>query len=134
MTAQIYVASKSKHGAMWRRYRDAGEPIISTWIDESEPGQTVCWADLWSRCVRESSACTALILYRRPLEILKGALVETGAALANGRYVFYVGPDDLTFARHRLVVSCHNLTVAFDLARRTTTHCGWARERPIPRR
>jgi len=118
-TARIYTASKSKHGAMWRRYRDAGEPIISTWIDESEPGQTTDWADLWTRAVREASTCTALIWHRRDGEIHKGAFVEVGAALAHGKPVLYDGPNDLAVLNHPLVIQCSDLIAAFNLARGT---------------
>lgn len=78
----IYVASKTAHASMWREYRSVGAPIISTWIDEAGAGETTDFADLWTRCVMEARDALCLVLYRLPGEILKGALVEAGAALA----------------------------------------------------
>jgi hypothetical protein len=104
---------------MWRRYRNAGEPIISTWIDESEPGQTTDWADLWQRSIYEASTCTALIWHRQESEIHKGAFIEVGAALSHGRPILYHGPNDLSVLSHPLVIQCVNLTLAFTLARAT---------------
>jgi len=113
----IYVASKTKHGSRWRRCRIAGAPIISTWIDESDPGETVDWPDLWRRCVKEASECDTLILYLQPGEALKGALVEVGCALSHGKPVLYVGPDDTySVLKHTLVTRCTNLREAFDRA------------------
>lgn len=107
---RIYVASKAKHGPLWRRLRSGGLPIISTWIDESEPGQTYNWQNLWYRCVEEASTCTILLLYQEsPDEKLKGALVETGCALGRGIPVITVGVHGQTFQNHRLVTSFNNL-------------------------
>lgn len=89
---KVYVASKSVHGPRWITMREHGAPFVSSWIDESGPGQTSDWADLTARCVREAAAADGLIVYAEPGEILKGALIEWGAALAAGKPVVYVGP------------------------------------------
>ena len=52
----IYVASRASvpaRGAMWRRLRSEGWPIVSTWIDEDGEGQTDDFSDLWERIHRE---------------------------------------------------------------------------------
>lgn len=82
MITRLYIASKTIHAPTWRRMRDAGIPISSTWIDEAGVGETKSWANLWHRCVSEATRADALIVYAEPGEILKGALVEVGAALA----------------------------------------------------
>lgn len=51
----IYVASKTKHAHIWKRYRDLDFPIVSTWIDEAGEGETTDLSDLWIRCIREAS-------------------------------------------------------------------------------
>jgi len=89
--ARVYIASKALHGPKWVQLRDAGLPIISTWIDESGVGETINWPGLWSRCISEASDCTHLIAYRELGEILKGAWAEVGAALAHGRKVILCG-------------------------------------------
>jgi len=83
----IFVASRASiaaRGAMWRRYRSLGFPIISTWIDEDGPGQSD-YADLWQRIGREVAGADVLVLYAEPGDFpLKGGLVEIGIAIAAG--------------------------------------------------
>ena len=88
---KIYVSSKVKHALMWKGYRNQGFDIISTWIDEAEPGQSNDYADLAKRCIDEIKECDILLLYCEEGEILKGALIEVGAALALNKIVFCVG-------------------------------------------
>jgi len=92
----IYVASRAsvpERGAMWRKLRDAGAPIISSWIDEDGPGQTQDFGELWTRIAREVTSADGLILYVEPDDFpLKGALVEVGMALAVERPVYVVAP------------------------------------------
>lgn len=77
-----YVASKVQHATMWKQHRDQGVPIISTWIDETEPGQTKSLGELWVRIKEEIRQCDGLVFYAGPNELLKGAFVEAGIALA----------------------------------------------------
>jgi hypothetical protein len=101
---KIYMASKAKYGPLWQVLRANGANIISTWIDEWGVGQTIDWSDLWSRAIREASTADRVIVYRgAPSEILKGALVEVGAALAANVPVLAVGCSDLRFTHHPLV-------------------------------
>lgn len=108
----IYIASKTAHAAKWKHMRSDGLPIISTWIDEAGVGESQCLIDLWRRCINESCMCDALIVYREPGEILKGALIEVGAALACGVHVFAVGCGEFTFVNHPLVTQCADLSEA----------------------
>lgn len=122
--AGIYVASRSTHGPMWRVLRDGGHRIISTWINESGEGETADWPDLWRRCIAEASSAAALILYA-PVEDgqLKGALIETGAALANGRPVYFVGDGSArrySWLAHPAVTECPSVEIALHLAARAT--------------
>jgi hypothetical protein len=115
----IYMASKAKHGARWRALRDQGWPIISTWINESEVGQTVDWTDLWVRSIRESSAARVLIAYHERGEVMKGALVEMGAALSRDRHVLWVGLDkEYTSWNHPNVIPCSSLEDALERCER----------------
>lgn len=107
---RIYVCSKTYHAPMWRQLRDelalgsAGHRIISTWIDEVEPGETKDRADLARRCIDEASTADRLIIYRELGDLLKGGFIEIGAALASKVEVVYVGPNDLgsVFSWHPL--------------------------------
>jgi hypothetical protein len=117
----IYVASKTVHAPRWLDARAAGLPISSTWIDEAGVGDTSDWPDLWQRCIKEASHSAALVLYQEAGEALKGALVETGAALAGGARVYYVGngmTKQLSVVHHPRVLSCGSLAQAWELALR----------------
>lgn len=92
----VYAASRAslpERGAMWRRLRSAGYPIISTWIDEDGPGETADFSELWPRIVREVHSAVGLVLYVEPLDFpIKGALTEVGIALGAGIPVALVRP------------------------------------------
>jgi hypothetical protein len=112
----IYTASKTRHAPFWRQLRDAGAPIISTWIDEAGEGESADLHDLWRRCIEESCACDHLIVYREPQDVLKGAWVEIGAALASGKPVYAVGLDGFTISKYRGITHFPSLADAFKAA------------------
>lgn len=102
---RIYIASKTIHAPKWRRLRTEGYNIISTWIDEAGFGQTHDYAELSVRCIKEIRQSDFLVLYCEDGEILKGALIEAGIALAFGEEVRSVGKCDIlsrVFSKHPL--------------------------------
>jgi hypothetical protein len=104
MSQGIYVASKTKHAEMWRLLR-TNMHIESTWIDEAGEGETDDYSELAARCLREVQSSSALVLYCQPGDVLKGALIEVGAALAFGIPVYCVGTCESlsrVFSRHPL--------------------------------
>lgn len=114
----VYMASKTAHAGRWRDLRKQGFPVACTWIDEAGAGETADFPDLWARCIREAATAAALILYCEPGEILKGALVEVGAALAAGVPVLWVGPaGSHTVTQHAGVRWCDMLDAALAAAR-----------------
>ena len=114
----IYIASKTRHADRWRFLRDkVGEPIISTWIDEAGVGETSDFNDLWQRCLREATACQVLIVYREPEDVLKGAWVEMGAALASGVPVYAIGLEEFTIAKYQGVRHFTDMKEAIAAAR-----------------
>lgn len=112
-TIRVYVASKAVHGDRWVKLRqslrekETDVEIVSTWIDEAGEGQTADYGELSQRCFREISAADALWLFCLPDEILKGALVEVGMALALGKKVIYTGPVNAPSISR--VFRCHPL-------------------------
>lgn len=88
MRQGIYVASRAslpERSAMWRRHRECGAVINSTWIDEAGEGETDDFSELWVRITAEISRSEMLILYAEPGDFpLKGALIEVGIALGHG--------------------------------------------------
>jgi hypothetical protein len=99
----IYIASKTYHAPLWRDLRTQGIPIISTWIDEAGDEESSSFEDLWRRCIDEASSAQFTIVYRASGDVLKGALIEVGAALASGRQVIAVGCEGFTFTHHKQV-------------------------------
>lgn len=114
----IYIASKTRHADRWLAMRAAGAPIISTWIDEAGEGASADLHDLWDRCITESKSCKTLIVYREPDDVLKGAWVEIGAALAAGVPVFAVGLDGFTISHFRGIRHFPTIEEAFAAASR----------------
>lgn len=93
---KIYAASRAsipERGAMWRRLRDKGHNIISSWTDEDGEGASQDFDDLWQRIVDEVTGADRLILYAEAGDFpLKGAFIEVGMALAANVPVFVVLP------------------------------------------
>lgn len=89
--AAIYVASKVQHAEKWLALRAKGANIVSTWIDEAGDGQSADYEELAARCLSEISSSDVVLLYCEGDEILKGALIEAGAALALGKPIHCVG-------------------------------------------
>lgn len=120
MSKSFYIASKTKHAPKWKNFRSEGVNIISTWIDEAEPGQSLDFKDLACRCISEASRAEVTVLYCEPGEILKGALVEMGAALANWREVRIVGECaslSPVLNKHPLCYPYPSLEEAFEMER-----------------
>lgn len=91
MKRGIYVASRTKHAAMWKQCRAEGVPIISTWIDEAGEGETANFGDLWLRIQKEVVGAERLVFFAENGDFpLKGALIEVGMALAAGVPVYLV--------------------------------------------
>lgn len=91
---RIYIAGKAGYAPFFRQLRDEhGLPLRSSWLDERFRGQLTDTqkVELWTLCEREASECDLLILYSRPDDVHKGALVEAGCALGNRKPVYQVG-------------------------------------------
>ncbi len=118
---KIYIASKSEHGPKWREMRsllaEEGHEVISTWIDESGPGESADMTDLWVRCIREASSCDILIAVYYPGEVWKGAFLEIGAALAHGKLVYAIGRPPGSWVNHPLVTLAADIFDAIEDAR-----------------
>ena len=118
----IYVASKVKFAHVWRAYKEAGFPINSSWIDMDSTGDPDFFLTLWDLCIEQASTCAALVLYAPDDSVLKGALVEVGAALAQNKPVIVVGDSDglKSVKHHRNIRVLTDLDEAMYLAK---TYC-----------
>lgn len=118
----IYVSSRSRRGPLWQELRDHGLPIAATWIDESGPGETSDFHDLYARCTKEAARATVNIWLAVPEDgPWFGALIEVGATLGNGGLVIAV-TDDVSvlrgWDRHPKVIVVDNLHTACVMALR----------------
>ena len=113
---RVYIASKTKHAALWRSLRKT-MGFISTWIDEAGEGETSDFADLWRRCIEEARTADALVAYHEPGDVWKGAFVEIGAALAAGVPVYVIGDPPGSWPNHPLVTRCASLAIAHQVMR-----------------
>lgn len=85
----IYVASKVRWWPLWVGFKTKF-PIISTWIHEPEAGQSDM-EELWFRIGKEIQKSRGLVLWVTADDFpLKGALIETGMALALNLPVYVV--------------------------------------------
>jgi hypothetical protein len=109
---RIYISSKVKYAPVWRALRASGVPIISSWIDHET---VTSWDVLWEMCVQEASVADVVIVYAEPGDVLAGALVEVGAALAAGRRVISVGCEHYTWTSHPQVRIAPTLELALEL-------------------
>lgn len=115
MPIKIYIASKTRHAARWQTLRAQGYNIISTWIDEAGKGESKDLRDLAIRCIDEAKSADRVILYASENDILKGALMEVGAALACNVPVYVVGMSEsfeTALNQHPLWFDCLNLKEA----------------------
>ncbi len=70
---------------MWRRFRQLGCQITSTWIDQADQQETADFSELWDRIRQEIANSDRLVLYAEAGDFpLKGALIEVGMALGMG--------------------------------------------------
>jgi hypothetical protein len=120
MKPTVYPASKPRHAPMWRNLRDRGHlNIIGTWInyDEKDDNTIPCWTGLWLACAREAAAADVTVVYVERDDVLRGAYVEMGVALASGKLVIVVNPDDVTVTdavHHPMVTMVKSMGAALD--------------------
>lgn len=122
MMPRIYTASKTRHAGKWRDLRAAGHAVCASWIDEECPEDKSKpeIPGLWAAMVREAAGCDAVLMYHEAGEVLKGALIEVGCALAHGKPVYLCGDVSVkalgSWVSHPLVTVCvGGIPAALDL-------------------
>jgi hypothetical protein len=113
----VYVTSKIKHAGTWKSLRQKGLPITSTWIDEPLITEPVELTRAWELWIQEAFSCAKLFVYIEAGDVLKGGMVEIGAALAGGAQVVVVGdPSQLgTAIYHPNVHTANDLKAGIEL-------------------
>lgn len=87
----IYIASKVKHAQRWLDLKAKGYPFNSRWLTAPNDMTPEQYAELWGKISQDVMIADALILYVELGEVLKGALIEMGMAMANNTPVYVVG-------------------------------------------
>jgi hypothetical protein len=94
---RIYIASKAKHRPRWREFRDLDDRFIGV----DDPNQ-IDYPKHWKECVQDVKDCDVLVMYVETGEVMKGALIELGMALAQGKEIIVAGDlgDNGTWWHH----------------------------------
>jgi hypothetical protein len=96
----VYVASKAKFWPWWQALRSAGLPITSSWIDwernidNTEPDDDE-WRAHSAKSLEQAAAADIVLLYVDREDVRHfGSLLEAGAALGAGKWVYLVAPHE----------------------------------------
>lgn len=135
MKPTIYIASKIWHAPKWRALKEQGHNIIASWIDPQyfeADGKTGLPLEhyqarfLWDGCAKEPAIADVTIIYAEQGDVLKGGLIECGAALGAGKFVIQVGScasleagdgSDATFTKHHRWYRADSIDEALSMAR-----------------
>lgn len=91
----IYVASHIRFIDFWKKLRDSGVTISSTWIDHvTERGDKKAISRLWLNCFEEIRQSDMIMVKAEKEDRLKGVLAEIGAALVLDKPVYLVGENN----------------------------------------
>lgn len=124
----VYTASKLHHAPLWRRLAIAWPEIHFTarWPNNhvSATGHPL-WPEgspahgqiFWEHDVQDIENSDVLLCYAEGFDVLRGALVEVGIALALSRHVIVVGESDSygTWQYHKNVLRVKDLPAARNL-------------------
>ena len=121
---RIYTASKLRHGHMWRKICDNRSDVIlhARWLKHipiGTPDDPMNAPAFWLQDQQDIRDSDAVLVYAEPTDMLRGALVEVGMALAYGVPVIVVGDheDYGTWRWHPLVHWAPDIDAAIALAK-----------------
>ena len=121
---KVYIASKLAHAEYFKRLRDdwenQGIDLHARWFDQATlelGGADLTHHDFhifWLVDEEDVQDADALILYAKRGDKLRGALVETGMAIAYGKLVIVIGDheDYGTWQHHPMVTRADSLAHA----------------------
>ncbi len=92
---KIYVASNIRFSDFWKKLRDSGVAISSTWIDcAPDLDDTEAISGLWINIFEEIRQSDMVMVKAEEEDTFKGVLVEIGAALVLDKPVYLVGENN----------------------------------------
>lgn len=118
---KVYIASKLHHAVRWKKLRIQWAPQIdlhARWFDQAhiEQNEKPSKEDFkifWQVDAEDVANSDALIIYGEKDEVLRGALIEAGIAIANNILVLTVGDGNFgTWRNHPCVVEAVTLEYA----------------------
>jgi nucleoside 2-deoxyribosyltransferase len=120
VSIKVYTASKLTEAQRWRDLREAWPEVdfVARWpfmhvgnVPDDSPS---CAKVFWQHDLADVAAADVVLVYGAPEHHLRGALVETGMAIALGKWVIVVGEheDYGTWRWHPLVYSAEDLASA----------------------
>jgi hypothetical protein len=95
---RVYPSSKVKHAPMWREIQQTVPHVFfnARWVKRAERESDLKegdFLDLWHECQADIESSDVVLVYAEEGDVLKGALVEVGIALANRIRVLLVTPE-----------------------------------------
>ena len=121
---RVYTASKLHYAPLWRKINEENPHIFfhARWIKHvaiGTPDSPENAIRFWVEDEEDVRTADAVLIYAKPGEHLRGALVEAGIALACGVQIIVVGehPDYGTWQYHPRVKRCATLAAALELFR-----------------
>ena len=112
---KVYFASKLSHAPLHERLRNEWSDVhfVSRWwlyVDKIEDAAHEA-EKFWEDDLADIDRADVVLVYARPEDRLRGALVEVGYAIARGKMVLLVGdhPDYGTWQHHSSVERVVNL-------------------------
>lgn len=122
---RVYTASKLTTAPYWRELEKQWPFVIfhARWLRHAEfgtPDTAEHAARFWQEDLEDAALAEVVLVYGKPGEHLRGALVEAGIALAAGVTVVVVGnhPDYGTWQYHPKVVRAADMEEAGEFLRR----------------
>lgn len=107
---RVYTASKLHHAPMWRSLCASRKDVIfhARWLKQvtmGTPDVPEEAEEFWTQDEEDIASSDGLIVYRADGDVLRGALVEVGMALAKDIPVVTVGELDGTWMHHPGVIA-----------------------------
>ena len=103
---RVYPASKVKHAQKWLELQETNPYVFfhARWLKTAKNEENLgpeSYPELWRMCEQDVRSADVLLAYVEDGEVLKGALVEVGIAIASGVKVFAVGFKEGSWMYHK---------------------------------
>lgn len=99
MMKRVYTASKLRHAEMWRALNDSVSGVFfhARWLKHTKmgaPDEAEHAVEFWKEDIEDVKTADVVLIYASDDDVLRGALVEAGAAIALGIPVVLAGDNE----------------------------------------